>query len=170
MPSMSHVIVMSLSLPQARLKQKLDCRLPIADHIVHHPQTTSRPKRVHYHAAQRHQTPNSPRAYLIVAAFVPIAPEVKTWFPLSTKAYASSSIICSTPQRRIQRQGGKNCNAFPPETGENDERRKKHKTGGNGETRPLFGLKAQRDGAPGLDTSTHEAKNGCHHVIRVCLP
>ena len=32
--------------------------------------------------------------YLIVAAFVPIAPEVNTWFPLSTKAYASSSIIC----------------------------------------------------------------------------
>lgn len=31
--------------------------------------------------------------YLIVAALVPIAPEVKTWFPLSTKAYASSSII-----------------------------------------------------------------------------
>lgn len=31
--------------------------------------------------------------YLIVAAFVPIAPEVNTWFPLSTKAYASSSII-----------------------------------------------------------------------------
>ncbi len=33
-------------------------------------------------------------AYLIVAALVPIAPEVKTWLPLSTKAYASSSIIC----------------------------------------------------------------------------
>lgn len=56
------------------------------------------------------------RSYLIVAAFVPIAPEVKTWFPLSTKAYASSSIIYNgvhTTKRIISRLRTQPETSFP---------------------------------------------------------